>query len=198
MPYTRTQIVSLAVQILGQKSVANLLNQSDLVNSANIFYDVVVEEALGDHFWRFSTTIVQLNQVLPIPIGGYWFYAYQLPANYLKLIHTWPFMYDFEIYENQLLYSNYNDQFAPLYLEYQFRPADGLFPTYFVVYLFHRIAEMLSLSNAHLVQYKDALKQDTLAILGKALASDAQNRPQTSLVSMPMINRRYVSTFASG
>src|ERR1700676_2726942 len=108
MPYTRVQIVSFAIQVLGQKSISNLVNQSDLVNSANQFYDLVVEEALGEHFWRFSTTIVQLNQLNFTPIGGYWFYAYQLPADYFKMIHLWPFNYDYEIYQNTQLFSNYN------------------------------------------------------------------------------------------
>ena len=198
MPLTRVQIISQALTIMGKKPIQNLINQSDIVTAANQAYDMLLQNVLSQRFWRFATTIVQLNRLVQVPVGGYWMFAYQLPANFLKLVHLWPQNYDFEIYENMHLFSNFNDQFTPLFLEYTFRPADQNLPDYFTKYFCFEIAAYLALSSAQTPAYYQVLEAKREFELSLALAADAQNRPQTPLQSMPVITRRFVSTFASG
>ena len=198
MPLTRVQIISQSLTLLGKKPILNLTNQSDIVTSANDAFDMLLQDTISKGFFRFATRIVQLNQNVNTPIGGYWLYNYTLPADYVKLVHLWPVMYDFEIYENNSLYSNFNNSSQPLYLEYEFTPLVQSLPPYFVKYFIYELAMHLALSNAQRPDYFDALKSERTILLAQAQAADSQNRPQTPLQSAPMLTRRFVSTFASG
>ena len=198
MPLTKVQVISNALAIMGKKPIQTLINQDALVTAAEQAFDFLFDAAISTGFWRFATTIVQLNQVLPTPIGGYWFFAYKLPANYRKLVHLWPQQYDYEMYENDLMYCNFDDSGQPLFMEYVFPPVYVNVPDYFWQYFVYEIAQYLCLSNAQMLQYHQILQPMRDKNWAVALAADAQNRPQTPLQSAPMITRRYVSTFAGG
>ena len=198
MPLTRVQIISQALTIMGLKPIQNLLNQSDIVTAADQAFDMLLPNIISKHFWRFATTIAQLNRLVAVPIGGYWKFAYQLPADYLKFVHLWPHNYDFDMYQNHQMYSNFDDSFTPLFLEYTFLPVVVNLPDYFTQYFILELATYLSLSNAQYLQYFQILEPKRQTELAQALAADCQNRPQTPLQSMPMLTRRFVSTFASG
>ncbi len=195
---TKVQIISNALTILGKKPITSLVNQGDMVTAAEQAFDFLFPVRLSEGFWRFATKIVQLNQILPAPVGGYWTYTYELPGDYLKLVHLWPHQYDYEMYAGGLMYSNYNNSGQPLYLEYVFMPLVTQCPDYFWGYFVYELASYMALSNAQSVQYADFLQPIMGLEMAKAMAADAQNRPQTTLQSAPMISRRYVSTFASG
>jgi hypothetical protein len=192
------QIISQALTLLGKAPILNLTNQSDIVTAADQAFDMLSTATFSEGFWRFATTIIELQQSVNTPIGGYWFYAYPLPADYLKLVHLWPHTYNFEIYENNQLYSNFNNSGQPFFLEYVFQPEVVNWPPYFIKYFIFELAAYLALANAQRPDYYSELDRKKGIELAIALAADAQNRPPTPLQSQPMITRRYVSTFASG
>jgi len=198
MPLTRVQIISQALTLMGKKPIMNLTNQSDIVTAADNAFDYLLQATLSEGFWRFATRIVVLNLNVNVPIGGYWMYSYQLPADYLKLVHLWPQNYDFEMYENFQMYSNFNNSSQPLYLEYVFAPVISNLPPYFVKYFAYELAAYLALNNAQKPDYYQVLDNKKGIELAIAQAADAQNRPQTPLQSAPMLQRRFVTTFASG
>jgi hypothetical protein len=198
MPLTKVQVISNVVTIMGKKVLITLENQGDLVTAAEQAFDFLFQSTLSIGFWRFATRIQQLSRLAQTPVGGYWNYAYQLPSDYLEMVHLWPQTYDWEIYENHKIYSNYNDSGQPLYIEYVFMPVITNVPDYFWYYFVYEIALYLCLSNAQMVQYYNALLPIRDRNYGIALAKDAQNRPQTPLQSRPIISRRYVATFAGG
>jgi hypothetical protein len=198
MPLTKVQFISQSLTLLGKKPIQNLLNQSDIVTAASAAFDYLLPNVLSQGQWRFATTIVQLPQLVNPPVGGYWSFAYQLPGDFLKLIHLWPPIYNFEIYHANQLFSNFNSQFQALFLEYVFLPQVQDLPDYFTKYFVYELAAYLSLSNAQTPGFYQAIEPQRGIELARALAADAQNRPQTPLQSMPMISRRYVSLFTSG
>ena len=214
MASTQVQIISNALSIMGKKPIIDLTNQDDITTAAVQAFNLLLPSIISKYFWRFATTIAQLVQLNIVPVGGYWQYAYALPDNYLKLIHLWPPNWDFEIYNNQQLYSNFNSTIqyippppappspsptsSPLYIEYQFLPLIQFLPDYFNEYFAYELAAYLCLTNAQSVNYFSVLRPRADYLLGTALAADAQNRPQTPIQSAPMISRRYVTTFASG
>lgn len=198
MPMTKVQVISNSITIMGKKPIQSLMQQGELVTAAEQAFDFLLPSVLSVGFWRFATTIIQLAQSTSTPIGGYWTFAYPLPSNYLKLVHPWPMFYDYEMYENNQMYTNFDDTNQPLYIEYIFMPVIQNIPDYFWYFFVYEIANYLCLSNAQSVQYTQVLKPQRDQNYGIALAADAQNRPQTPLQSRPMIQRRYVSTFASG
>lgn len=176
----------------------NLNNQSSLTSEADQCFDILAQNQFSVSNWRFATKIAALSQVLPVPVGGYWSHAYQLPSDYLKLIKIFPVSYNFEIYENSLLYANYDNTQSPLYLEYQFMPPVVNWPAYFDLYFSYELAAYLAISNAQSVQYAQYLDQKRTFNLAVAQAADSQNRPQTPIQSQPMITSRFVYTKDSG
>lgn len=201
MALTRVQIISQALTLMGKQPIMNLTNQSPIATAADQCFDMLLQATLSESFWRFTCKIVELQMNLNTPIGGYWFYAYTLPNDYLKLIHLWPHQYDFELYAGPnapLLFTNFNNANQPLFLEYQFLPDVSLLPPYFVKYFIFEIAAFLALTNAQMPDYYSELERKKGIELAIAQCADAQNRPQTPLVSMPVLSQRFVSTYASG
>jgi hypothetical protein len=132
------------------------------------------------------------------PNGGYWQYAYTLPADFLKLVHLFPQNYAYEMYSKDLMYSNFNNSSQPLYMEYQSLPDVTLCPTYYAYSLALKIASYLSLSTAQNVDYAKYLQYQSDIQMAKAQATDAQGRPQTFMQNAPALSMRFVSTYASG
>lgn len=200
MAATKVQIISYARLLLGKKITISLINQDDLTTALEAAFDFLFPSVISKGFWRFATRIVQLSQLEATPVGGYWFYAYQLPGDYLEMVHLWPQMYGWEIYENNLLYTNFNSTAGSqgLFCEYQFLPLIQNLPPYFIEYFATHIAAIAALSNAQSVQYYQPLMGEARVLWGEAQAKDAQNRPQTQLQNAPMISRRFVSVFVSG
>lgn len=195
---TKTQVISNALTIMGKSPILSLVNADPLTTAMEQAFDFQYQNALESGFWRFATTIVELPLSTQIPIGGYYRYAYTLPANFQKLVHLWPQQYDWDLYENNMLYCNFTNAGQPLFLEYVFLVAYELVPNYFWNYFVYELALYGALSNAQSAQYHQALLPLRDKNFATALAMDAQNRPQTPLQSKPMISRRFVSTFASG
>jgi hypothetical protein len=217
MAFNRVQIISYALTLMGRKPVSSLVNQGDIVTSADQAFDLLLTSALSIGFWRFATTIAVLQKLAETPVGGYWMYSYMLPADYLKMVHLYPHTYDFELYNNSRLYSNYssgnslnnvNNQINdpnipymsgnPFYIEYVYRPSETLLPPYFVKYFSFELASYLALSNAQTPDYLAELERRRVIELSIAQAADAQNRPQSPLMSKPMLECRYVSAFVGG
>jgi hypothetical protein len=183
---------------MGRKPITSLSQQSDIVNSADQAFDLLLTSAISIGFWRFATTIAVLQKLNITPVGGYWAYAYSLPADYLKMVHLWPQLYDFEIYQDAQLYTSFNNSNQPLYIEYNFLPPETMLPAYFIKYFCYELACHLALSNAQLPDYTQELERKRVIELSIAQAADTQNRPQSPLRSQPMVALRFVSSFASG
>jgi len=199
MALTKVQVISNALTIMGKKPITSLANADGLTTAMEQAFDYKYLTALESGFWRFATTIVQLSLDVNVPIGGYYLYSYTLPANFQKLVHLWPNFYNWDIYENSKLYTNYNSTNGqPLYLEYVFNVDYSLVPNYFWDFFIYELALYAALSNAQSVQYHQVLLPLRDKAFGVAQAMDCQNRPQFPLQSAPMITRRFVSTFASG
>lgn len=195
MAFTKVQIVSNALGLLGQKPIIALQNQSDIITAAEQAFDFLYPSILSTGQWRFAAHIVQLSQLVIQPVVSDWNFIYELPADYLKMIRQYPHNYAFEIFENRHLYSNLDN---PLFIEYIRQPVIGLVPEYFWWYFIYEIASMLALSNAQYASFAQFIEQKLPMMRGIAMANDAQNRPNTPMVSQPVITNRAVSTFVNG
>jgi hypothetical protein len=198
MAFSRVQIISHALTLMGRKPVSSLINQGDLVNCADQAFDLLLTTALSTSPWRFASTIAVLNKLNETPIGGYWKYSYALPSDYLKLLRLYPQTYIFELFSEERLYSNIDNSNIPFYIEYIYKPDDGALPSYFVKYFAFELASYLALSSAQVPDYIQELERRRVIQLSIAQAADAQNRPQTPIQSHPMVSRRSISAFAMG
>ena len=197
MALDKTEIISNAICLLGNKPILSLAGQGDLVDAAEQAFDMLLPAKLSEGFWRFATTYALLTRIedIEIPSQMNWLYAYTLPEDYIELVRLHPQSYAFEIFENNIMYSNIN---SPQYIEYVREVEPDKLPPYFVHYFVYELALYLCLSSATSAAYYAALKPERDYTLGLAMAKDAQNRPQSPLVSAPVISGRFVSTFANG
>ena len=198
MALTKVQIISNAISLLGKGITQSLVNQPPIVATAEQAFDMLFPSDISTAFWRFATRIIELQQLNFTPVGGYWMYAYQIPADYLEMVHLYPQTYDWEIYQNSWLFSNFNNQYQPLFMEHQFLPLIANLPPYFCEYFAYRIAAYLAISTAQSVEYASYLDNKANYFKSVAQAKDAQNRPQTPMQNAPAITKRFVSTIASG
>lgn len=195
MSMTKVMQISNAFALIGKGQVTALDNVSPLVQQAENAYDMLFAQEFATGFWRFATKIVQLSQVDASPPVACWQYIYQLPNDFVKQVRQYPHNYAYEYYSGGQMYSNWN---GPLFMEYIFVPEPTDCPIYFAMMMSYLVAEYLALSNAQFAQYSQKLGTDAQMMRAKALAADAQNRPQTFLASAPAISQRFVSQFVSG
>ncbi len=190
MATTKELIISNSVVQLGHKPIQSLDNADDLVISAEQAYNMLLPSILSSGNWRFATQIAQLSQLNETPpVDFYWTTVYQLPAGYLSNIRVYPQNYDYDIYTNNRLYTNWN---GAVWMEYTFLVDPAHLPASFVNYFVYEIAAYLALSNAEKPDYYQALEGKRQLQLGIAMATDAKSRPNFSQVSFPVIDKRQI------
>ena len=193
MAYSKTTIVSLAVMLLGHKPIQTLDNADDLVTSAEQAFDILLPSVLSTCNWRFAIQIQQLSLSPEVPpLLTNFQNIYYLPAGYLKNIRIIPNNYVYEIYTNSQIWCNWGTETA-VFMEYAFLPPISQLPASFVHYFIYEIAAFLALSSAQKPDYYQTLEAKRISQLAVAAAADAQNRPQSSQVDIPMLNRRNIT-----
>ncbi len=193
MAYDKTQIVSLAVMLLGHAPIQTLDNADDLVISASQYFDIKLPSVLSTGNWRFAIQIQQLSLSTEIPPlqTGYQ-NIYLLPAGWLKTIRVIPQNYVWEIYSNNQIWCNWGTQ-SPVFMEFAYLPALNLLPAYFIDYFVYEIAAFLCLSSAQKPDYFNALMTQKGVQWAIAAATDSQNRPQFIEWEIPMLTKRNIT-----
>lgn len=193
MAFTKTNLVSLTVMLLGHKPVTTLDNADDLVTSAVEVIDMLLPSVLSTGNWRFAMCISQLSlsTQIPPPETG-WQNIYLLPAGWLKNVRVIPQNYVYEIYNGNQIWCNWGT-LSPVYMEYSYLVPYAQLPAHFVNYFIYEVAGMLALTNAQKVDYAAHLETKRILQLAMAAGTDAQNRPNYSQVDIPVLNNRVVS-----
>jgi len=190
MAQTKVQIISHAISLLGHEPVLSLDDGDNMVVAAEQAFDMLLPGVLADNNWRFATQIQQLSQSIDTPPDP-WHTIYLLPADWLKTIRVYPNIYCWEIYENQKVYAQIEGEF---WMEYVFQPDVSKLPAHFVRYFCYEIAAYLALSNAHQVNFYTALEARRITAYASAAAVEAQNRPQFTQATFPVLNNRTIGT----
>lgn len=193
MAYSKTSIISLAVQLLGHKPIQTLSNADDLVIAAEQAFDILLPSVLGTGNWRFAIQIQQLVLSTEVPpLQTNWQQIYLLPAGYLKNIRIIPQNYVYEIYSNSQIWCNWGTQ-TPIFMEYAYVPAIATIPATFINYFIYEIAIFNALASAQKPDYFNVLEQKRNQQWAIAAATDAQNRPQFVQWEIPMLTKRNVT-----
>lgn len=117
---------------MGHAPIQTLDNADSLTIAAEQAYDLLLPAVLKTNNWRFAIQIAQLSQSVETPpTGSNWNTIYLLPANWLKNIRIYPQNYDYDIYENGKLYTNWN---GDIWMEYVFQPDPSKFDPQFSLY----------------------------------------------------------------
>lgn len=198
MAMTKEIIISNALTQMGHAPIQTLDNSDELTVAAEQAYDLLTPAILENNNWRFAIQIAQLSQSTETPpAGSCWNSVWFLPAGYLKNIRIYPQNYDYDIYENFKIYSNWNGASGAgssgIWMEYVFMPDPSRFPNSFCVYLTYAISAYLALSNAQKPEFAQVLAAERDKAFAMCAAIIAQNRPNFSQVAFPVLNRRNVT-----
>jgi hypothetical protein len=193
MAYSKTSIISLAVQLLGHKPIQTLDDADDMVIAAEQAFDILLPSVLSTGNWRFSMQIQQLvlSTLVPPPQTNFG-QIYLLPAGYLKNIRIIPQNYVYEIYNNSEIWCNWGTQ-SPVFMEFAYQPAIPTIPAVFINYFIYEIATFNALASAQKPDYFAALEAKKERQWAIAAATDSQNRPQFNQWEIPMLTKRNIT-----
>lgn len=186
MPFTKTQIISLALTCLGKGPITTIPSAGEFASAVENFFDVLFPSDIARHEWRFATKLAQLNLTVPTPIVDKWNYIYQLPGDYLTLIRLYDHTLDFQIFGDKL----YTNATQPLYLEYRYLPDVTSLPAYYVEYFAYLLAEKFAIGIANQENYAQVYAKMVQQALGSALATDAKAHPNYGMQDFYYINVR--------
>lgn len=185
MAWSKLDMINLAMNALGKKSVNDLLDSGEFADSVSRAFDVLYPFEIAHYDWRFATKIQPLSLTLDTPLDPFYKYAYNLPSNYLANRRLLP-LCDFQIYENQL-WANVNS----LLMEYRFLPDPTQCPAYFANYFSLVLANRFALTVAEDSNLAKNMKSDLILAKATAMFTDGQSRPTTPLFRNPVIDARY-------
>lgn len=190
MAQTKVNIVSNAIALLGHAPIVSLENGDQLVVAAEQAYDMLLPGVLAQNNWRFATQIQQLSESVEVPPAP-WQTIYLLPAGWLKTIRVYPNIYVWDIYENSKIYAQYTGTW---YMEYIFQPDTSKLPPHFVHYFIYEIAAYLALSSAQRPDFYAPLEAKRVSAYAMCAAVEAQNRPQFTMATFPVLANRNLGT----
>lgn len=182
--WTKLDIINLAFNLLGKKSVNDVIDSGEFADSANRAFDVLYQKEIAQYDWRFASKIQVLSQNVTPPADPYWQYAYNLPSDYLALRRPMPRV-RWQIYEKQLWCNS-----TTMMIEYRFGIDPSQCPVYFVNYFAMVLARWYAKSVAEDSNLAANIAKDLYIEKGTAMATDAQSRPNERLFDNPVINCR--------
>ena len=188
MALTKLEIISNSVTLVGHKPIITLDvdDADDLIIAANQAFDFLLPASITENSWRFAARITQLTRVnQEVPLTDLWQSVYLLTPGYLKTIRLHPHNYQYEIFENSKLYTNWT---GVMHMEDLFLPDISRLPAWFVKYFVFELAAYLALSNAQKAEYYNVLESKRSHQQGLAMGIDAQNRPQNTQANFPVLD----------
>ncbi len=189
MALTKVQIISNAITLLGHEPIITLDEEDSdaLVLAASQAFDMLLPASITECSWRFATQISQLTRLNEEVPPAWWQAVYLLPSGYLGNIRVYPPNYNYEIYADSKIYSDWTGE-SPIFMEHLFLPDISRLPAWFVKYFVFEIAAYLALSNAQKTEYYSSLETKRANQMAIAMGIDAKNRPNYVMHDFPVLN----------
>ena len=189
------QMMSNALVLCGEKPLTSTTDPryGTLVMTGGLF-DMVYEDELASHPWRFSCTKTTLSQITSVPLNE-WQFAYQIPPDCLSVIGFWGVGPDklYDIYGN-IIYTNISSnpgvKASTLTLEYQFKPDPGTVPSYFALLVTLALTQYAVKPITENDTARTAWTQAYRAQRGRAMYADAKQRPNRPMQHKPFLQVR--------
>lgn len=190
MANTKESMCSNAVTLLGHAPIVSFEGGDQMVVAAEQAFDMLYPAILAENNWRFAAQIQQLSISIEEPPSP-WQTIYLLPAGWLKTIRVFPQTYAWEIYENSKVYAAFQGEF---WMEYIFQPDISKLPAHFVKYFIYEVAAYLALSSAQRPDFYAPIEAKRVTSYAMCAAIEAQNRPQFTQATFPVLNNRMLGT----
>jgi hypothetical protein len=180
---TKIGLISKALILCGETVLTSLSdNRYGAQVGANLF-ELLYENELQSHPWRFSMKKVALSRLNVTPLNQYQ-YAHQIPADCLLPRHVYP-VTDYEIFGSRV-YSND----TTIELDYQFKPDVGLVPAYFAMLMTYALARDMVKPLTESDKAVQLMAAKYLVQRDRAMYADSQGRPNIAVQYNPFIAAR--------
>ncbi len=192
---TALSMMSAALVLAGEKPLNSVTDPRYGAQVAAALFDMVYENEIQVHPWRFSCKKAALSQLNQTPINE-WQYAWQIPTDCLAMIGFWGVGPDklYEIYGGNVLYTNINSnpsiQPASLIAEYQFKPDPSTIPSYFSLLVTLALAKHFVKPITESDSNRTKCEQAYEVQRGRAMFADSRQRPNRPLQHRPFIQVR--------
>jgi hypothetical protein len=182
--WTKLDIINLAFNMLGKKSVNDVVDSGEFADSANRAFDVLYLKELAQYDWRFASKIQQLSLNVTPPLDPFYQYSFNLPSDYLALRRPMPRV-RWQLYEKQLWCNA-----SSIAIEYRYPIDPTQCPAYFVNYFAMVLVKWYAKSVAEDSNLAANIAREMYLEKGTAMSIDAQSRPGERLFDNPVINAR--------
>lgn len=186
---TKTEIVSGAFTNLGRGSVSDIDSPSaePVVIVASKKYDLLLENYLGNHPWRFAMLTRDLNHLVDKPPIDIFNDAFQLPADYLNLREARPNI-NYRIYEDKV-FTNSNE----FQIDYTAKVTEDKFPAWFTLFMEYRLTADIAMPVTQNIDIQQGWQKEAIAQLLSAKFQDSQQQPNDFIVRDPIVAAHFGS-----
>ena len=179
---SKVEIVSQAFSEIGSPRPVNDLNDTPVTAAASKRYDVLKQNALSSHPWRFAMNTVALAKLNEDPAPRQWEFAYLLPDKFLTAYRMRPNI-NFEQFQDRI-FTNYNNAGgSDLILDFVADTLEADFPAYFVELMVKGLASSLAMSVAQSEPLKQLFVEEYKTQMNISRTIDSQSTPN------PQFNR---------
>ena len=154
------------------------------VAAANL-YESSYLSMLSSHRWNFATKKATLSRLAEEPTNEYK-YKYQLPADLVNLITTYPRS------TYRILGDNLFSDYPTCEIDYIFKVTEDKFPAYFITSFEYYLASKLAIPVTEDLNKADMMVQLYDKESRKARYADSQSEPQVPILDDPYIRVRHV------
>lgn len=180
---SKISLISRALILLGEQPATSLSDDRYGVTVGSNMFEILYEAELQSNRWRFACKKRALSRLSDVPLNE-WQYAYQLPADCLLPIGTWPSS-QYEIYGDRI----YTDQ-TIVNLDYMFKPDADALPAYFSLLMCYCLARDMIKPITESDAGVEVMNKKYLVQRDRAMFADAQGRPSRPIQSSPFTDGR--------
>lgn len=184
--FSKLEVINQALGAMGEgllSSISELSGTSKQAQVMRVHYAAVVYFCMSRTSWRFATTKKALNRLSSNPINR-WSAAWQLPADMLKLLSTWP-PSEYEIQNRQLL----TNETTRCEVDYIRLVEEAYWPAWFMRFV---VAELVIRTMKGITgESPDAEeREERRQAEAQALYLDAQQQPNLQIQSNAFVDCR--------
>lgn len=186
VPQSKLEVINQVLLTLGQDELSSISALSGTSKSARVMrvqYEPVVDACLGKTSWRFATAKAALNKYSGAPTNR-WAAAWNLPADLITLISTWPIS-NYERQGQRIL----TNESTRLEIDYIRKVEEAYWPAWFNRYAVARLV-MRCCKGITGDEPDPDMKQELEDAEGDALFQDAKQQPNQVVQANDFIDCR--------
>ena len=183
---TKLDMISNALILIGDKPLNDLDETRYAATVASNLYPGIALAELSKHYWGFARRKQQLAQLVEVMPDNEYQRSYQLPADMLVLLKTYPNAYDYKIYGKKI-YTNAQIKSV----DYIANVAESFWPPYFEKLMEFALAKDFAIPIRDASTRKQEMQNEYVIQSRMARYMDSQQHPQNEPQNSPFIEVRF-------